>query len=153
MSKKPSFTIIVDTREQLSYDFQGYPCKVIWRGLKTADYSILGYEDQIAIERKSKEDLYGSFGGGRERFEREFKRLSKFEYAALVIEASLKDILVPPELSRMSPRSVIQSVLSWSIRYNVHMYFADNRKLAECLIYSLFDKFLYNKTRKESVAA
>lgn len=142
-----NFTILIDSREKLPYFFADYTCGFKRAGLHTGDYSIEGYESQIAIERKSKEDLYMSLGRERDRFEREFQRLSKFEYAALIIESSLSGLLKPPARSQMKPMAVIQSLISWSIRYGVNIYFADSRKLAESLIYSICEKFIYNKIK------
>ena len=147
MKKKEKFTILSDTRENLPYTFNGYNCEVKRIGLKTGDYSIEGYENEICIERKSKADLFGSLGKGRERFEREFERLSKIEYKALVIEASLSSCLMGSEYSLMQPSAVLNSLVSWGIRYRVQIYFADNRQLAECLVYRIMEKFLYNKNR------
>ncbi len=136
--------ILIDNREQLPYFFKGYPVEVKTCHLKTGDYSIEGYEAKITVERKSKQDLYMSLGRERDRFEAEFQRLREFEYAALVIESSLSGLLVPPARSQMNPKSIIQSLISWSIRYEVYVFFSDNRTYSECLIYSLFEKYLYN---------
>lgn len=211
MSKKPSFTIICDTREQLSYDFKLYNQKVIWKGIKTGDYSCMTETEDysisgICIERKSHADCYSSLGGGRERLEAEFQRMSEFEYAAFVVEAGFIDInpikdkikesldiirysnkinkemiwdydiqnaveeiesllrsiqtnsiLTPPEMSQMSPKSVVNSLLSWSQKYKVHVFFGGDRKHSEAIVYNLLEKFVINQNRKnerkESVAA
>ena len=136
--------ILVDNREQLPYSFKGYPADVKRATLKTGDYSLEGYTEKITVERKSKADLYMSLGRERDRFEAEFCRLREFDYAALVIESSLSGLLIPPARSRMNPKSIIQSLISWSIRYEVYVFFSDNRTYSECLIYSLFEKYLYN---------
>ncbi len=142
------FTIIVDSREQKPYSFTGYTCNVKRSGLKTGDYSIEGYESVICVERKSKEDLYSSLGNSRKRFEAEFQRMSEYEYRALVVEATLQDLMIPPNYSAMTSNSVINSVISWGIRYGVQVYFAGSRILGECLTYRILEKFLYNKNRK-----
>lgn len=142
------FTIIIDSREQKPYSFGGYTCGVKRAGLKTGDYSIEGYESVICVERKSKEDLYSSLGNGRARFEKEFQRMSEYEYRALVIEATLQDLMIPPDFSGMAASSVINSVISWGIRYGVQNYFAGSRILGECLTYRILEKFLYNKNKK-----
>lgn len=49
MNKDP-FTIIIDTREQIPWEF-GYHNTAKMK-LDTGDYSIQGYEDIIAIEQK-----------------------------------------------------------------------------------------------------
>ena len=104
----PTFKIIVDTREQNAYHFANikpFAPLVIYKALPTGDYSLEGYEDRIAIERKTLTDLFGSTGQGRERFEREFERLANFEYAALVVERNLDDIFKrTPAHSQMNPR-------------------------------------------------
>jgi ERCC4-type nuclease len=135
-------TILCDTREQLNYTFKKYPCKVERVTLKTGDYSLKGYEkDGITIERKSLQDLYQSFGQGRERFEREWQRMQDFEYAAIVIESTLTGILTPPQYTQMLPRVIIQSLISWSIKYHVNVIYSDSRELSECYIFSLLEKF------------
>ena len=75
------------------------------------------------------------------RFERELEKLATYDYAAIVIESSLKNCLVPAAYSRMNPKSVVNSLLAWSIKYGVHVWFAENRKLAETLTYRLLEKY------------
>lgn len=145
------FVVVVDTREQLPYTFAGLttraakgrrPLEVptVRRGLKTGDYTIVGMEDCLAVERKSKSDLYGSITYGRDRFKREHERLSGLQWAHVVVEASLADALTPPEGNRTSPRSVLGTIASWPTRYGVQWWFADNRQLAEILTYQLMEK-------------
>jgi len=57
--------IIVDSREQraLSFTRDKIVKEVIIKKLEVGDYSIKGYEDCIAIERKSPLDLFGTVGG------------------------------------------------------------------------------------------
>ena len=50
--------------------------------LRTGDYSLEGYQDQIAIERKSIDDLVVCLGKERDRF----------EYFAVVVEGSFADL-------------------------------------------------------------
>jgi ERCC4-type nuclease len=139
------FTIVVDTRENHPYKFQAFNNPIVRKALKTGDYSILGLEDKVSVERKSKDDIYGSLGRSRKRFERMVTRLSKFDYGAIVIEASTKDILIPPERSMMNPKSVILSLISWSIRYKVFVYFASGRRHAEILTYRILEKYWTNE--------
>lgn len=146
-----TFKIVVDTREQNAYHFKHLPGppEVIYKALESGDYSIEGYEDRIAIERKSLADLFGSTGIGRERFEREFERLSKFQYAALVIEAGLDDIfLKSPAYTKMMPKSVFRTLLAWSIRYKVYVWPCPDRNFAERLTYLLLEKFYIEATEK-----
>ncbi len=60
-----------------------------------ADYSILGLERHIQIERKSLSDLFGTIGTRRDRFEAEIKRLHEDCKAAyVIIEAGWPDISI-----------------------------------------------------------
>ena len=100
--------IIIDTREQLPYTFQT-PC--VKGTLSIGDYSISGLEDLVSIERKTLPDLIGCLCNGRSRFKRELHRGKSLDYFAVVIEASLSDIVSGNYRSRMTPKSAIQSIL------------------------------------------
>ena len=136
MSKK-KFMVVVDTREQKPYKFE----RSMLKTLESGDYSIRGLEDRIVIERKSKTDAFGSLGKGRSRFEREVKRMSEYEYAAIVIESSLASFLRPPAFTRMNPKAALNTLISWSVKYGVFIYFASDRKHARALVYRILEKF------------
>ena len=140
-----NFTIIIDSREQAAYTFANIkpdPPEVIYKALESGDYSIEGYEDKVGIERKTLADAFQSFGRNRKRFEREFERLSKFEYAALVIEAGLGDIFkYPPAHSQMNPKAVFHTLISWSVYYRVFVWPAPDRIFGEKLTYYLLEKW------------
>ena len=135
--------IVIDTREQLPYTFRAInpPPDTIRKALASGDYSIEGFEDQIAIERKSKVDFYGSVGRGRRRFEAELERLSKFEYAAVVIEAEWRDLLIPPARSRLNKKTITRGIAAWNQRYGVSFYTVPNRAFAERWTYILLERF------------
>ena len=135
------FRVITDSRERTPYIFKNS----ITRKLHTGDYSIEGYEYQVCVERKTKIDAYQTFGKGRTRFIKELQRMSEFEYSAIVIESSLSSFLVPPYFSRMNPKSCIMSLISWSIKYGVHVYFADNRELGMKLTKNILEKYFMAK--------
>jgi len=129
--------IVIDTREQLPYRFE----RSVVKKLDQGDYSIEGLEHLVAVERKSKVDAYGTIGRGRERFERELERLAHLEYAAIVIECSLPDFLEPPPQSRLHPRAAVCSLLAWSVKYGVHVFFAGDRRHAQAVTFKLLEKF------------
>jgi len=141
--KKEKFTIIIDSREQKPYRFK----RAIVKNLKAGDYSVAGLEDKITIERKTKSDAYGTIGKGRKRFKKELENLINYDYKAIVVECSLADFLKSPVFSKLSPRSAINSLISWNIKYKVNIFFASNRKLARALVYRLLQKY-----RKEFLA-
>lgn len=105
-NKIPDPVIVIDRRERKPYSFANVPrrhgepnhpqeVKTVTRTLTTGDYSIVGLEDEIAVERKSPQDLFGTLGQHRARFEREIQRLNQMRYAAVVIEADWSDLMRP----------------------------------------------------------
>lgn len=131
------FIVAIDTREQRPFDFEtgNSEAKIftIKETLKTGDYSVYGFENKISVERKSKADLFGSVTSGRERFEREFARLAKFERKCLVCEASQASILEGISGSQVDPAAVLRTAISWSGRYGVPFFFCTSRAEAEWL--------------------
>jgi ERCC4-type nuclease len=123
--------------------------------LATGDYSILGLTDRVAVERKSLEDLFGTLGRGRDRFRDEFERLAEMDVAGVVIEASLSDIIKrPPEHSRVSPRAVVATVISWSQRWpSIHWWFADSRRLGEIFTFRILERYWNDQHRRSTKAA
>jgi len=127
----------VDRREQRPYRFPRFEVKT----LATGDYSLVGLEDRIAIERKTKKDAYASIGRHRARFERELERLSRFDYAAIVIESSLPEFLHPPPFSRLHPKAAVNSLIAWTVKYHVGVFFAGDRRHGRALTRQLLEKY------------
>lgn len=148
MTSPDEMTIIVDTREQAPYLF---PCPTVRAKLDAGDYSVVGMATRIAIERKSMTDAYGTFGGGRDRFEREIERLCDLDYAAVVIEASMETMLsfvaeVDAKAKRegkhgLSAKSFNASWIAWAQRYGVQFIFADDRHMAQRQTYLMLERF------------
>jgi ERCC4-type nuclease len=132
-------TIKIDTREQSPYEFKT-PSEV--GKLDAGDYSIVGLEDCVAIERKTVDDLTGCLTHDRDRFERELFRGKALDYFALVVEASLSAIAGAEYRSKVKPRSVVQSLLTFSIRYDLPVFFADTRAYGARLTESLLLKYV-----------
>lgn len=88
---KIDFTVIQDTREQTPFIF-GLSVPVEIKTLKQGDYSIKGYEDVFAVERKSINDLAGTLTGGHTRFLKEMERLRDYESSYIVIEGEFIDL-------------------------------------------------------------
>lgn len=131
--------ILQDSREQRPYVFPDYP--VIRTGLMTGDYSLLNFEGNIGIERKSLDDLVGSLSGGRKRFEAELERGSRMDYFSIVVESDMRSILQGKYRSRMSPAAVLGSLEAYSVRYKVPVWFAGDRAQGQALTQRLLVKF------------
>ncbi len=128
----PKFMAIVDTREQLPLDLRWRDGQFLMtkRGtLKTADYSIEGLEDKIAIERKSLQDLIGCIGKGRERFERCLDRMRTFPVRCVVVEGTWTQIERRQYVGMVHPNAVIGSILGW-ITSGIPFLLVDSRDRA-----------------------
>lgn len=136
-----NFQIAIDTREQKPYSFENSVTKT----LKTGDYSIVGMEEMICLERKSSTDAYGSLGKGRERLEREFQRMANMEYSAMVIESTMRDFMKQPKYSKMNPSSAMNTLISWNLKYGVSIWFAGDRLYGRKLVLRLLEKFYKQK--------
>ncbi|MFO0919660.1 MAG: ERCC4 domain-containing protein [Planctomycetaceae bacterium] len=147
------FTVIADTREQAPFGFMSIEpwdkIEVESRALQTGDYSIVGFESVISVERKSVSDFYHSIGSDRERFEREMVRLQQMEFAAVVIEGNWKELLIDrPDTIQMSAKSASNTIYSWSVRYGVHFWTCDGRRHAELTTFRLLWHFWKQQQEK-----
>ncbi len=151
------FVVIVDTREQLGYDFNGLVADTRQGGrplevltvvgtLRQGDYSIVGHAGRIAVERKGGDeglaDLYGTLGQGRHRFERELARLNGLEVAAVVVEAEWSAVLEGYRHSKLNPKTIWRSVIAWRQRFpRVHWDFLPGRRAAEVMTYRILERW------------
>lgn len=91
------YIIKVDTREKLPWTFPiTTECAGIQRiKVDTGDYTLLGLEASVAIERKKNtSELINNFM--EKRFEREFERLEEIKYPFLICEFTWEDVLLFP---------------------------------------------------------
>ena len=133
-----ALTIIEDTREQTPLDFSAFPFVTVERGtLHSGDYSVKGYEERFAIERKSLADLLGTITHGHARFERELQRLMSFQYAAVVVEAPEIDLRTGKYRSLLLPRAAVGMITAFEVRYRIPFHFCGTRTMAAQRIYEL----------------
>lgn len=118
---------VVDTREKDPWDI-GVEC--VRKKLDSGDYSILTLEDRVAIERKSLDDLVQSVIHERTRFFDELERLTQYEYAYVVVEGSLRDLILGNYRSHAHPNSVLGSMLSVIVDYRIPVYLCSDRQAA-----------------------
>jgi ERCC4-type nuclease len=135
--------ILVDTREQAPYSFSKHDVEVIPATLPTGDYSLPGFEDRIAVERKSLDDLVGCLkGSNRERFKRELQRAAHYDLFTVVVEGSLNYVSKGRYRSEMKAHAVIQTIVAFQVRYRVAFIWAGNRAGGEYITFSLLEKYL-----------
>ena len=125
--KYEDLVILIDSREQRPLEFF-HPLDARKKlrtevfTLDTGDYSIKGlHKSEVAIERKSLDDLLNCVGKERDRFERELHRLLGFKSRAVVVEASWDIIMMGrdasnpamPWRSKLVPSQVMGSIVGW----------------------------------------
>ncbi len=119
---------IIDDRERKPYIeyFDNLRHNYAIKRLPVGDYSIAGYPGFV-IERKELNDFVQSISRDRERFERELLKAKDIEYFAVVLEFTLYDIQNHRYHSEMSPHSVVSTIFSWNIKYNLPFLFVESR--------------------------
>ena len=149
------FTVLIDTREQRPFGFASIRSdaytgrrpllvRTLVRTLDAGDYSLVGFERRVSVERKALADLFNTLGQARARFVRELQRLqAAYEFAAVVVEAGWEDILGrPPPRSRLRPKTVFRSVVAWQQRYpRVHWWMCPSREFAEVVTFRVLERF------------
>ena len=142
LKRWPVHPVVIDTREQIPWPF---PSSIVVReslGTSGGDYSLKGLESVVRIERKSTQDLVGSLGGKRkddvsgakaprEKLKAEFQWLgANVRWAYLIFEGSWEDIGSWNYRGGLNPSSIISSLISWSMRFGVHVIAAGDRRHA-----------------------
>jgi ERCC4-type nuclease len=135
--------ILIDSREQTPFTFSGYEVATEPAALPVGDYSLPGFQDRVAIERKELNDLVGCLmGENRQRFERELAKARPYDLFAVVVEAALEDVSRGRYRSEMKPHAALQSLCAFQVRYRVPFMWAGNRRGAEYLTFSFLAKYL-----------
>lgn len=132
------FCICIDTREKLSLAFEGVP--TTYRALRTGDYSVLGLEEKIAVERKTLSDLVHSLTFERERFDRELERLRKLDVGFVVVEGDFDAVVTGAYRSRATPQSLVGSIASWTSK-GVPFVFVGSARNASILVERTLRKY------------
>ena len=141
--------IVIDSREKQPLDFSLYPDVEVAIGtLQAGDYSIMGFTAEIAIERKSVNDLIGFLTHDRDRFKHELERLRGYRSALVVVEAPFDAIRRGQYHSRMNPDAAVESIFSMMQQYRIPFYFADNRADGAFAAFSFLRHFLRHETER-----
>lgn len=138
--------MIVDSREQDPHCenwFRQNNIPFVRRKLEAGDYSaMLGdytLENDVFVERKADlTEICGNFTTNRERFEREFTRAKAIgaKPFLLIENDSFDDVYLGNYRSKVKPKSLIGSLLTWQTRYNATILFC-SRKNSPKLIYGI----------------
>ncbi|NLE27544.1 MAG: hypothetical protein GX625_19845 [Clostridiaceae bacterium] len=132
--KLKTMTIICDTREQQNGHIVGYfdsnRIPHISRKLSVGDYSLMlddcDFSDEVVIEKKNSiDEIAGNFTVDRQRFENEFLRAKAagVKVFLLIEDASYSDIESHNYRSKLQPKALLGSLLSWQVKFNITIVF------------------------------
>jgi ERCC4-type nuclease len=102
------------------------------------DYSLLGFTDKIAVERKQISDLIPYCTSDHAATKIKMQKLSQLEWAGLIIEARESDVARPYIHSAASPESIRQALASFSVKHKVHVYIGDREHITRWMV----DRFI-----------
>ncbi len=125
-------TAIIDTRESRPLSLS--PLKIERACLETADYSIKGHEDKVALELKELPDFIACCTFERDRFERELVRMRDFKHKAIVIKATWSEIEQESYRSKTKNLAVFGSAAAFAMDANVSIIMAENHKIADIYV-------------------
>ena len=122
--------IVVDTRESKPFKFKNH--NIIENKLDFGDYAIWGKENGVVVERKSLQDLIGSFVSNFDRVDREFARAKeKHAYLIVVCEESLNTALsfnhIPyiRRYTKLRPEVLFHNIRELIQKYSFQFVFCD----------------------------
>lgn len=169
------FLIAIDSAESHPWTFGGmtadakkdyceYDVQHFWTSLgryphSYGDYSIVGLEREVAIERKGLEDVWGTvlgwetdfekerqLAGRRERFEKELENLATLPAACVIVEADWNTVLSQMPSWGIKPESVnrktfFRSIVSFQQRFHVSWNFMADRRMAEAFAFRWLERY------------
>ena len=122
--------VIIDSREQEEFAFDPVQVDVERRALPAGDYSLAGYQDRVAVERKSLDDFVSTVIRSRKRFVAELQKLREMEFARVVVEAGLADVFARRYRGGANPTSVFGAAISITVDHSVPVFFCSDRQVA-----------------------
>lgn len=137
------YKIIIDTREQSALSLKNSYVDT----LKFGDYALAGDLDKgVRIERKSLNDLVGSFGKDIERLKKEMARAKEANaYLVILIEKDINkslsfDYQYETRFAKVSPDHVFKNIRDCIKEFdNIQFLFVDGRKEASRILIKLFE--------------
>jgi ERCC4-type nuclease len=149
--KEENFTIIVDTREQIPWEFGFHTTSR--KKLNAGDYSIEGLEHILSIERKkSVSEIANNIT--EKRFVRALDKIAKIPHKFILMEFDVDDIYnfpvgtdIPKRLwdkLKVSNKYIIKYLTEIQINYDIHVIYCGDSDNAERLAISIMRR-IYEK--------
>jgi len=150
------FTIIVDTREQMPWEFGFHTTSKT--KLDTGDYSIEGFESIFTIERKrSVSEIANNIT--EPRFKDVLSRMGQIPHSFMLMEFDVEDIYsfpvgsdVPKKMwdkLRISGNYIMKYLVEAQLNHNIHILFCGCSENAEKTAVSIM-KRIYEKYGKSN---
>lgn len=115
------FTFVVDTREKRPYIFPGAKSAT----LSVGDYTVEGFEDRFAIERKSYEDIYASLTKRLTSFRSQLRRLGQLHNRYLLIDCTLSAFMLGHVFHKLPGPQALERLTRLCHNYGVPFCFCD----------------------------
>ncbi len=151
--KIKTFTALIDTREKTPWNFTFSQCitEVRIATLKTGDYTVEGFENEFAIERKrSTAEIAQNFL--EPRFKNVLSRLESYKHKFIICEFSLENVLEYPRNAgipkylmagiRLTPAFLLSCLSKIQVDFHIPVIFAGNSAYAEIIAENLMKRIV-----------
>lgn len=135
-----ALTYVMDTREKIPYQLPDAKLK----RLAVGDYTIEGFEDVLAVERKGYDDLFSCLTSKVERFTRQLKSLSRLKYKALCVDTTVTAMKLGHVFAPITGEDAIQRLISLCVDHDIPVFFCDRHGSTVCqmFLYSAWKRLM-----------
>lgn len=143
-------TVKIDTREQKPLAFSdAFITASVVEKLNVGDYSLVGYEDILTVERKGSTAEFAQ-NVLEKRFDTELEKMQNYQHGFVVCEFSMTDLFnypinsgIPTKLLykiKVTGDFLLKRMLEYQLKYNTKIILCDSRYQAVKVITSLFKR-------------
>jgi ERCC4-type nuclease len=123
-----------------AYAFDSQRFSTTRHALPAGDYSLDGSETRVAVERKSMPDFVSTVIHARKRFHAELRKLADREFACVVVEAPMRDVLEGSYGTGAHPNAVFGAAISICVDWGVPVYFCGDRQTAKQFVEAYLER-------------
>lgn len=132
----PAIHVLVDTREQHPYEFEGLVriAGTIREPLQAGDYAIAEAPDIFRVERRRVDEfntIFSNPADNRPRFLRELEPLLAFPHRILVVEGTIQYSKAGGRLGHYHKNGLLDFIDALTARYGITIIYTDSREEAE----------------------
>ena len=118
----------------------GFYFETVRHALPAGDYSLVGSERRVAVERTSMPDFVSPVIRARKRFHAELRKLAEYEHACIVVEGSLRDLLEGRYPGGAHPNALLGTVVSICVDWGIPVYFCSDRQAANLFVEAYLER-------------